>query len=404
MPEFKWKGVDRSGKEKSGVMEADTSDIVSAHLRRQGINATSVKKKKGDIEIVIPGVTNRVSGKDLVVFTRTFSTMIDAGLPLVQCLEILSQQTENPTLAKTVKEVKNDVESGMTYADALRKHPKQFDSLYCNMVEAGETGGILDTILGRLASHMEKSLALKRQVKSAMTYPLVIITVAVAVIILLLTKVIPTFVNIFTQLGGDLPLPTQIIMMASEFTSNYIVFILVGIAAAIFGFKAQYKTERGRYITDSIYLKLPVFGMLLRKVAVAKFTRTLSTLMSSGVPILDGLEITARTAGNAVVEEAVLKTRASISEGKTIAEPLAETDVFPPMVVQMISVGESTGALDAMLSKIADFYDEEVDIAVSNLTQLLEPMLMVFLGVTIGGVVIAMYLPMFALIGAMQSV
>lgn len=402
MPEFKWKGVDRAGVTKNGIMEADDADIVKAHLRRQGINVTSVKKRAKDIEIVIPGVTNRVKGKDLVIFTRTFSTMIDAGLPLVQCLEILSRQTENPNLAKTIKEVKGDVEAGMTFADALRKHEKHFDNLYCNMVEAGETGGILDTIMQRLATHMEKSLALKRQVKSAMTYPTVVITVALAVITLLLVKVIPTFVGIFDQLGGDLPVPTQVVMSVSNFTQKYIIFILIGIAGAIFLFKTYYKTTQGRYLIDSIFLKLPVFGLLLRKVAVAKFTRTLSTLMSSGVPILDGLEITAKTSGNAVVEEAILKTRTSISEGKTIAEPLMETDVFPPMVVQMISVGESTGALDAMLSKIADFYDEEVDVAVSNLTQLLEPMLMVFLGVTVGFVVIAMYMPMFAMISKLQ--
>jgi type IV pilus assembly protein PilC len=403
MPEFKWKGIDRSGADKSGNMEADNAEAVRAQLRRQGINATSVKKKRGDIEIVIPGLTNRVSSKDLVIFTRTFSTMIDAGLPLVQCLDILSQQTENPTLAKTIKEVKNDVESGSTYADALRKHPKQFDTLYCNMVEAGETGGILDTILNRLATHMEKSLALQRQVKSAMTYPVVVMVIAFGVLTVLLVKVIPTFVSIFDQLGGKLPLPTQIVMMLSQVMQKYIVFILGAIFGAVFLLKQFYRTEKGRYTIDSILLKLPVFGLLLRKVAVAKFTRTLSTLMSSGVAILDGLEITAKTSGNAVVEEAILKTRASISEGKTIAEPLMETDVFPPMVVQMIAVGEATGALDAMLQKIADFYDEEVDIAVSNLTQLLEPMLMLFLGVTLGFVIIAMYMPMFAMIGALQK-
>lgn len=402
MPEFKWKGIDRSGIEKSGMMDADDIEIVKAHLRRQGINATSIKKKGKDIEIVIPGLSNRVSAKDLVIFTRTFSTMIDAGLPLVQCLEILSQQTENPTLCKTIKDIKIDVESGSTYADALRKHPKQFDNLYCNMVEAGETGGILDTILQRLATHMEKSLALKRQVKSAMTYPSVIIVVAVGVVVLLLLKVIPTFVEIFDQLGGNLPVPTQIVMWLSETLQRFFVIIVGVVIGIIFLIRAFYKTEKGRYSIDAFLLKTPVFGLLLRKVAVAKFTRTLSTLMSSGVPILDGLEITARTSGNAVVEEAIMMTRSSISEGKTIAEPLMETEVFPPMVVQMISVGESTGSLDAMLSKIADFYDEEVDVAVSNLTQLLEPMLMVFLGCTVGFVVIAMYMPMFALISELQ--
>ncbi|MBN2381776.1 type II secretion system F family protein [bacterium] len=402
MPEFKWKGTDKSGAQKSGMMEADDAEIVKAHLRRQGINATSVKKRAKDIEIVIPGLSNRVSDKDLVVFTRTFSTMIDAGLPLVQCLEILSQQTENPTLAKAIKAVRSEVESGSTYADALRKQPKYFDSLYCNMVEAGETGGILDTILNRLASTMEKNLALKRQVKSAMTYPSVVIVVAVGVVMLLLTKVIPTFVNIFDQLGGALPVPTQIVMMFSDFAVKYSLLLIVGAIAMIIALRQIYKTPKGRYFFDSLLLKLPVLGTLLRKIAVAKFTRTLSTLLSSGVPILDGLEITARTSGNAVVEEAILKTRVSISEGKTISEPLSETEVFPPMVVQMIAVGESTGALDAMLNKIADFYDEEVDVAVDNLTQLLEPMLMVFLGGTVGFVVIAMYMPMFALISQLQ--
>lgn len=403
MPEFKWIGRDQNGKEIKGVMTADNADLVRLQLRRQKITPLKVKPRLKDIQIVIPGISYNISDRDLVVFTRTFSTMVDAGLPLVQCLEILSQQTENPVFAKAINEIRQSVEAGSTYADALRKHPKIFNDLYCNMVEAGETGGILDTILNRLAAYMEKAITLKRQVKSAMTYPIAVLTIAVGVVILLMWRVIPTFAKIFIQLGSTLPAPTRIVMAISEFVVSYIVFIFLAIAAIIIGFRQFYRSEKGRRIFDALFLKLPIFGPLLRKVAVAKFTRTLGTLISSGVPILDGLEITAKTAGNKIIEEAVMKTRVSISEGKTISDPLAQTEVFPPMVVQMIAVGESTGALDSMLEKIADFYDEEVDIAVANLTKLLEPLIILFLGVIIGGVVLAMYLPMFKLVGEMSA-
>lgn len=403
MPQFKWKGVDNTGAQHSGVMEAPNADAVRDALRKQNIEPTKITKKMKELHIVIPGITDRVSEKDVVVFTRMFATMIDAGLPLVQCLEILSQQTENPNLAKAIVDIRKNVEAGATYADSLRKHPRIFDELYCNMVEAGETGGILDTILNRLAAYMEKSIGLKRQVKSAMIYPGVIISVAVCVTFFLMIYVMPTFAEIFTQLGSTLPLPTQITMGISRFLQHNILLIIIIAIGLVAVYKAINKTEKGRLTIDRIKLALPVFGLLLRKVAVAKFTRTLSTLLGSGVPILDGLEITAKTAGNKVIEQAVMKTRVSIAEGKTINEPLAETEVFPPMVVQMIAVGESTGALDTMLEKIADFYDEEVDITVSNLTTMLEPLMMVVLGVMIGGVVISMYMPLFKLIGELAG-
>jgi type IV pilus assembly protein PilC len=402
MPKFRWKGKDANGAEVSGVITADSKEAVTLQLRRQKITPIKVAVSIKDLEIKIPGLSGKISERDIVVFTRTFATMVDAGLPLVQCLEILSEQTQNPKFSKAIMDISQSVESGSTYADALRKHPKIFDELYCNMVEAGETGGILDTILNRLAGYMEKSITLKRQVKSAMVYPTVVISVAVLVIVFLMYAVIPTFAEIFASLGATLPLPTQIVIGTSEFVHANLL-ILIAIAVGIF-FTIRYirKTEKGRMTMDAMALKLPVFGDLLRKVSVAKFTRTLSTLIASGVPILEGLEITAKTSGNKVIEEAIMKTRVSISEGKTISEPLAATEVFPAMVTQMIAVGETTGALDAMLEKIADFYDEEVDIAVQNLTQLLEPMLMVFLGVSIGFIVIAMYMPMFSLIGELS--
>ncbi len=403
MADWKWKGKDVNGNEVSGVITADTAEAVRLQLRRQKITPTTIKKRMKDIQITIPGMATRIKERDIVVFTRTFSTMVDAGLPLVQCLEILSQQTENPVFSKAISDIGQSVESGSTYADALRKHPKIFDDLYCNMVEAGETGGILDTILNRLAAYMEKAIGLKRQVKSAMVYPTVIVSVAVGVVTFLMYAVIPTFGKIFTSLGSTLPLPTKIVINMSNFIRDYLFLIAASAVGLFYAFKYFKKTERGARIIDAAILKSPVFGLLLRKVAVAKFTRTLGTLISSGVPILEGLEITAKTAGNKVIEDAVMKTRVSISEGKTISEPLAATDVFPPMVIQMIAVGESTGALDAMLEKIADFYDEEVDIAVSNLTQMLEPLLMVFLGVSVGFIVIAMYLPMFKLIGELSK-
>ena len=396
MPVFVYTGRTRGGQTITGELEAANREAVVARLRSQQVIATVVRGKPR--EITIPGFGGGVTEKDIVIFTRQFATMIDAGLPLVQCLEILSSQQENKVFKKALIEIRGAVESGATFAAALKAHPKVFTSLYANMVEAGETGGILDTILNRLAQYMEKSMGLKKKVKSAMIYPSTIITVALVVVVFLLIFVIPTFKAMFEGFGATLPLPTVIILEASRLMQKYFLLGAGVIVAAIFALKAWYKTTAGQIAIDGFVLKTPVFGLLIRKVAVAKFTRTLGTLISSGVAILDGLDITARTAGNKIVEMAVLRTRAAISEGKTIADPLRESGVFPPMVVQMISVGEQTGALDAMLGKIADFYDEEVDTAVANLTALLEPMLMVFLGIVIGGVVIAMYLPIFKLV------
>jgi type IV pilus assembly protein PilC len=403
MPAYRWKAKNKSGKVQSGEIEAQNEEQIRQHLRKQGFGDIWVKKKPKEYELVIPGITNRITLKDLVVFTRTFSTMVDAGLPLIQCLDILAQQTENKAFAKTVKVVKTDVEAGSTFANALRKHPKVFDKLFCNMVEAGEAGGILDTIMQRLAVYMEKSMALRRKVKGAMIYPAAVITIAVSVVSFLMVYVIPTFAEIFLGLGTTLPMPTQIVINISKWMQANFLTLLAGVIVLGVLLRYFYKTEFGRRFLDRMLLRAPVFGPLFRKIAVARFTRTLGTLISSGVPILDGLEITARTAGNKIVEEAVMKTRTSISEGRTISEPLSETDVFPPMVVQMISVGEQTGALDQMLGKIADFYDDEVDQAVSNMTQLIEPAMIAILGVLIGGIVIAMYLPMFKLIGELNK-
>jgi type IV pilus assembly protein PilC len=396
MPDYNWEARTVSGDVRKGTMEAASPDAVYAALRRQGMNPTRVKAKPKELRINIPGLSERVKDRDIVIFTRQFATMIDAGLPLVQCLEILSSQADNKTLGKTLGTVQNDVEGGAAYAEALAKHPKVFDELYVNMVAAGETGGILDTILARLSNYMEKAMALKKRVKSAMVYPATILTVAVGVVAILMIFVIPKFADMFTGMGGQLPGLTRMVIAMSEFASSLKMLILVGVfIVVVFLFRRYYGTENGRRRMDGLFLRAPVFGPLIRKVAVAKFTRTLGTMLASGVPLLDALEICARTSGNKVIEESVFMTRDSISEGKTIAEPLEETGVFPPMVVQMISVGEATGALDAMLSKIADFYDEEVDTAVEALTSLMEPVMMVFLGGAIGFVVIAMYLPIF---------
>ncbi len=396
MPEFNWEATSSSGDKRKGTIEAANPEAVYASLRRQGLNPTRVKAKPREIQIRIPGFSERVKDRDIVIFTRQFATMIDAGLPLVQCLEILSSQADNKTLGKTLGTIQNDVEGGAAYAEALNKHPKIFDELYVNMVAAGETGGILDTILNRLAAYMEKAMALKKKVKSAMVYPSTILAVAVGVVAILMVFVIPKFADMFTGMGGELPMLTRMVINMSNFAASYkMLFIIGGFILFIILYRRYYSTENGKRRMDGIFLRLPIFGPLIRKVAVAKFTRTLGTMLSSGVPLLDALEICAKTAGNKVVEDAVFKTKDSISEGKTIAEPLEETGVFPPMVVQMINVGEATGALDAMLSKIADFYDEEVDVAVEALTSLMEPVMMVFLGGAIGFVVIAMYLPIF---------
>ncbi len=390
---FVWSGKTRQGELQKGELVAKTRDEAITQLRKQNIMATSVQPKAAEKKW--GGFGGGVSDKDIVIFTRQFSTMIDAGLPLVQCLEILSNQTENKTLAKTIGLVRADVEGGSTYADALRKFPKVFDELYVNMVAAGEAGGILDTILSRLAKHIEKSMKLKKEIKAAMVYPTVIIGVAVIVIGVLMVWVIPIFASMFSDFGGVLPLPTRMVMAASHFMKSNIVFIVLAAVGTGYGVKRYYGTLAGKKVIDRNALKVPVVGDLIRKAAVAKFTRTLGTLISSGVPILDGLTIVAKTAGNKTVEEALISARQSISEGKTVSEPLGQSKVFPPMVIQMIAVGETTGALDAMLSKIADFYDDEVDSAVATLTSLLEPMLMVFLGITIGFIVVAMYLPIF---------
>jgi len=398
---YQWSGKTTKGAITSGEMVAGTKDEVIAQLRRKNITATVVTEKTETKKGLLSGLSlgGGVSDKDIVVFTRQFSTMIDAGLPLVQGLEILSTQVENKSLAKNLTVIKADVEGGSTYADALRKHPKIFSELYVNMVAAGEAGGILDTILNRLAAYIEKAMKLKKKVKGAMIYPAVVTSVAVLVIAVIMIFVIPTFSQMFASLGGTLPLPTRIVVGMSHFIAGIGGLIVAGLIVAIIVSIVQIrKTEKGKKVIDSIALKLPIFGILLRKVAVAKFTRTLGTLISSGVPILDGLEITAKTAGNKVIEYAIMDVRQAVSEGKTLEEPLTKAKVFPPMVTHMIAVGESTGALDAMLGKIADFYDDEVDNAVANLTAMMEPLLMVFLGGAIGFIVVAMYLPIFKMI------
>ncbi len=395
---FEWSGKNARGIVESGEVAAGSKDEVIAQLRKRNIVATIVrpKGKKAGKRL---SLGSGVSDKDIVIFTRQFATMIDAGLPLVQALDILSTQVENKTLASTLSAIKNDVESGSTYADALKKHPRVFSDLYANMVAAGESGGILDTILNRLAGYIEKAMKLKKKVKGAMIYPIVVSSIAVIVIAVIMIFVVPTFSKMFTQMGGTLPLPTLLVMKASNFIAGIGgLMVLILIVAFFVGLAQIRRTEKGKKTTDAVLLKLPIFGILLRKVAVAKFTRTLGTLISSGVPILDGLDITAKTAGNKVIEYAVMDVRQAVSEGKTLAEPLMKSGVFPPMVTHMIAVGESTGALDAMLSKIADFYDDEVDNAVSNLTAMMEPMLMVFLGGSVGFIVVAMYLPIFKLI------
>lgn len=398
METYVWSGKTRDGKRQKGELAAKNKDEVISIMRKQNIMITSVTTRSKKLSIKLP-FGSKVGDKDIAVFTRQFATMIDAGLPLVQCLDILSKQADNKTFASTINEIRQDVEAGSTYADALKKHPAVFGDLYVNMVAAGELGGILDTILNRLSKYIEKNIRLKRQVKAALFYPATIVAVAFIVIVVLLVYVIPIFAKMFTDFGGTLPAPTRMVIGASNFMRSNILIIIGIIVAAIFGARKYYKTQNGRLVVDNIVLKMPVFGMLARKISVAKFTRTLGTLISSGVPILDGLEIVAKTSGNKVVEKAIYATRQSISEGKTLSEPLETTKVFPPMVVQMIAVGETTGALDAMLSKIADFYDEEVDSTVGILTSLLEPILMIFLGIVIGFIVVAMYLPIFKMAG-----
>lgn len=393
---FKWTGRSPQGGTIKGELTAGSTAEVQTYLRRQRIAPINIAPKT---QPLFGSLRGGVKPKDIVIFTRQFATMIGAGLPLVQALDILSKQTENQAFAKMIGEIKNDVEGGSTFADALKKFPRVFSELYTNMVAAGEAGGILDTILVRLATYIEKAQQLIRKVKGAMVYPSVVITVAILVIVIIMVFVVPTFSKMFTNLGGTLPMPTQLVINLSKFLGGPGGLILLGSVIAFIVFVVQFRrTEKGKLFTDRILLRLPVIGMLFRKVAVAKFTRTLGTLVSSGVPILDGLNITAKTAGNKVIEKAVMGVRQGVSEGKTIAEPLTQSKVFPPMVTQMIAVGESTGALDSMLGKIADFYDEEVDQAVTTLTSMIEPVLMVFLGGTVGFIVVAMYLPIFKLI------
>ena len=401
MPTFTYEGKTLTGEPRKGEIEAANLAVASANLRRQQIIISKVAEKKaGGFALKIPGLGGKVTTKEIVIFTRQFATMIDAGLPLVQCLEILSSQQQNQLFKTTLTEVKKNVEGGSTFADALRKHPKIFDDLYVNLVAAGEVGGILDTILNRLAGFMEKAEKLKGKIKGALMYPLVICIIAGIVVAVLLLYVVPIFQGMFADFGSALPAPTQFVVNLSEALKKYWWLVAGVITGVGVGFRQFYHTARGRVIVDDIVLKLPVFGDLIRKTGVARFTRTMATMMASGVPILEALEIVAKTAGNKTIESAIMKTRTALSQGKTLAEPLAETKVFPSMVVQMIAVGESTGALDAMLSKIADFYEEEVDQAVDTLMSLIEPALMAFLGVVVGGLVITMYLPIFKLAGA----
>jgi type IV pilus assembly protein PilC len=402
MPVFTYRGTNRTGASVAGEMAASNKTELQGLLRRQQITPTKMSEKGKEFNL--PTFGGGVSPKELAVFTRQFSVMIDAGLPLVQCLEILSSQQENKTFQKVLTGTRSAVESGSTLSTAMKQYPKVFDALYSNMVEAGETGGILDTILQRLSTYIEKNVKLQRAVKSAMVYPIGVLTIAGGVIILLLWKVVPVFANLFAGMGVDLPLPTKIVIALSHFVGSIFgLLIVVGAVAIIVGLKVWYGTPQGRLAIDTVILKLPVLGMLMRKIAVGRFTRTLGTLISSGVPILEGLDITAKTSGNAVVERALNKVRKSLEEGKSLTEPLKESEVFPGMVTQMIAVGEQTGAMDAMLQKIADFYEEEVDAAVKDLLTALEPIMIVFLGTVVGGVVISMYLPLFSLIGKLAS-
>jgi len=402
MPVYTYRGVNRMGAKVTGERMAASKAEVSASLRREKINVSKLSEKGKEFNI--PTFGGSVDAKELAVFTRQFSVMIDAGLPLVQCLEILAAQQENKLFQKIIVGVRTSVEGGATLSTAMKQHPKVFDALYHNMVEAGETGGILDTILQRLSTYIEKNVKLKRAVKSAMIYPVSVIGIAILVIALLLWKVVPIFVTLFNGLQVNLPLPTRIVIGLSNLVGS-IYGLMVVVFAVAFGFavKFWYGTPQGRMMIDGLLLKVPVVGLVLRKIAVARFTRTLGTLISSGVPILEGLDITARTSGNAVIESAIAKTRKEVEAGRSLVEPLKETDVFPGMVTQMIGVGEQTGAMDTMLQKIADFYEDEVDVAVKDMLTAIEPIMIVFLGVVVGGVVISMYLPLFSLIGQLSG-
>src|SRR3989338_7621774 len=385
----------------AGEIEANDRPAAVAQLRAKGVVATSVQERQAKAAAV-KRIGGKVKDKDLAIYTRQFSTMVDAGLPIAQCLTILSEQSDSKTLRDVTGRIARDVEGGATLAESFRKYPKVFDDLFTNMLQVGESGGVLDVVLQRLSGYIEKAAKLKAKVKGAMVYPLTIMGVAALVIIFMMIFVIPTFAKMFEGLGADLPLPTKIVMIISEFTQRYVILMVVGIAAIIYALKRYYNTDAGSKVIDAFLLKVPVIGMLIRKVAVARFTRTLSTLISSGVPILEGLLITPRSAGNRVVEREVMQARNAVTAGRTLSEPLRGSTVFPPMVVHMINVGENTGALDQMLSKIADFYDGEVDTAGGALTSLLEPIMIVFLGVVVGGLVVAMYLPIFKLVTIMK--
>ncbi|WDN90816.1 type IV pilus assembly protein PilC [Desulfosarcina sp. BuS5] len=400
MPVYLWEGKDKRNEIQKGEMEAANEDAIRANLRRLKINPSKIKQKPKDLFENIAFFQPSVTIKDVILFCRQFSTMIDAGLPIIQCLDILYGQQDNATFKKILKKIKVAVEGGATLAEALKKYPKQFDDLFVNMIAAGEAGGILDTILQRLSAYMEKAAKLKAKVKGAMTYPVITMIIAVIVVAVIMVFVIPVFQGMFNDMGGSLPAPTLIVVAMSDFVRHNIAYIIGAIVIFIFAYKRFYKTIKGRAILDDLFLKLPMFGILIRKVAVAKFTRTMGTMLSSGVSILDALDIVAKTAGNVTVEKAIYNVKTGISQGQTMSTPLAESGVFPAMVCQMISVGESTGALDSMLTKIADFYDEEVDQAVENLTSMIEPFMLVFLGVVIGGLVIAMYLPIFTMASA----
>ena len=402
MPVYLWEGKNRNNQIQKGEMEGTNENAIRAHLNRIRIVPTKIKKKPKDLFANVKLLQPKVKEKDVIVFARQFSTMIDAGLPIIQCLDILQSQQENATFKKMLKGIKDMVEGGATLADALKKHPQQFDNLFVNMIAAGEAGGILDEILKRLAAYMEKAAKLKRKVKGAMVYPAITLTVAIVVTAVILIFVIPVFQKMFSEFGGGLPAPTQIVINISDFVKSKIHYMIGALILFFFAFKKYYKTEKGKLTVDAAALKLPVFGMLIRKVAVAKFTRTMGTMLGSGVAILEALDIVAKTAGNRVVENAIYAVRTGIAEGRTMADPLAASGVFPSMVCQMIAVGESTGALDAMLEKIAEFYDDEVDQAVENLTAMIEPMMIVFLGVVVGGLIVSMYLPIFKLAGTIK--
>ncbi len=403
MAEFVWEARARTGEVRKGAMEAESEDAVNQRLRAQQLQPTKVKKKGREFNL--PQFGSGVSSKDIVTFTRLFATMIDAGLPIVQCLDILQGQTDNKIFANVLRDVKSSVEQGATFSDSLRRHPKVFDHLYVNLVQAGEVGGILDTILNRLAVYIEKAMKLSRQVRGAMVYPAIVIVVFFAVLSILLVFVIPGFEKMFKDFGAkdELPVLTQIVMRISRIFIGNILWVFLGMIGAFVGLNYFYRTPRGKRRIHKLLLSMPIVGGVLRKIAVARFTRTLGTLLGSGVPILDALEIVAKTAGNVIVEEAIMYSRIKISEGKNMAQPLLETGVFPTMVVQMVGVGEQTGALDAMLNKIADFYEDEVDVAVSALTSLIEPALMVGVGGTVGVVLIAMYLPIFSIAGKIKA-